>query len=388
MMSRMCKLLSMAAMVLSGRGLMAQTTVSDELRVGIIGLDTSHVVAFTQAINNPQATGDVAALRVVAGFPGGTDIPPSRDRVLKFTEQLRQQGIRIVDSIPELLQQVDVVLLESVDGRPHRQQAQLVIETGKPLFIDKPVAGSLADAIAIYDMARQHNVPCFSSSSLRFAPEIIRYRQPDLAAQVKGCSTWGPCTIQPPMPDLFFYGVHGVETLFTIMGTGCHTVTRIGTADTDLVVGVWQDGRIGSFRGIRSGKAKFGATVFETGQLAHVEWTGGYQPLVEQIARFFRTGQPPVSAEETLELFAFMEAADESLRQGSVPVTLESVLAQGAGSGRQGGRVNRGRVNSHVFRPVHPSLASIHRPDAHPAKDPPAAGPCLPTHSVSRGIAS
>ena len=335
-MARTLTLIGLGAMVLSGRCLTAQTTDADKLRVGIIGLDTSHVMAFTQAINNPQAAGDVAALQVVAGFPGGTDIPASRDRVEQYTEQLRQQGIRIVDSIPELLQQVDVVLLESVDGRPHRQQAQQVIEAGKPLFIDKPVAGSLADAVAIYDLARQHQVPCFSSSSLRFGPQIIRYRQPERAAQVKGCSTWGPCSIQPPMPDLFYYGVHGVEMLFTIMGTGCRTVTRTGSADTDLVVGVWQDGRIGSFRGIRSGKAQFGAMVYEDDQIVQVEWTDGYQPLIDQIAHFFRTGQPPVSAEETLELFAFMEAADESSRQGGGPVTLESVMTrarEAAGAG-------------------------------------------------------
>ncbi len=309
-------------------------TESELLRIGIIGLDTSHVIAFTEIINNPQAEGDLAGMQVVAGFPGGSDIPASRDRVDEYTEQLRQKGIRIVDSIPELLQQVDAVLLESVDGGPHRAQAQLVIEAGKPLFIDKPVAGSLADAIAIYDLAREHQVPCFSSSALRFGPQIIRYRDPEAAATVKGCSTWGPCSIQPPMPDLFYYGVHGVEMLFTIMGTGCQTVTRSGSADTDVVVGIWDDGRIGSFRGIRAGKAEFGAIVYEENQIARIEWTDGYRPLVEEIARFFRTGVPPVSAEETIEMFAFMEAADESLRQGGVPVSLQTVLQQARDANR------------------------------------------------------
>src|SRR5437667_3770696 len=142
------------------------------LRAGMIGLDTSHVPAFAELFNNPKATGEIAGIRIVAGYPGGTDIPASRDRVGKFTEQLRGMGIEIVKTIPKLLEKVDVVLLESVDGRIHLQEAVPVLKAGKPLFIDKPVAGSLADAIVIYELARKHNVPCFSSSSLRFSPGI------------------------------------------------------------------------------------------------------------------------------------------------------------------------------------------------------------------------
>ncbi len=146
----------------------AQDQPAKTIRAGMIGLDTSHVPAFAKIFNNPNATGDVAGIKVVAGYPGGTDIPASRDRVKGFTDQLRGMGIEIVDTIPQLLEKVDVVLLESVDGRIHLQEAIPVIKAGKPLFIDKPVAGSLADAIAIYDLAKKQNVPCFSSSSLRF----------------------------------------------------------------------------------------------------------------------------------------------------------------------------------------------------------------------------
>lgn len=149
----------------------AQQTPAATIRVGMIGLDTSHVPAFTRLFNASKATGDLAGFKVVAGYPGGTDMPASRDRVQKFTEQVRGMGVEIVDSIPKLLEKVDVVLLESVDGRIHLQEAAVVIRAGKPLFIDKPAAGTLADAIAIYDLAQKHNVPCFSSSSIRFSPD-------------------------------------------------------------------------------------------------------------------------------------------------------------------------------------------------------------------------
>jgi Oxidoreductase family, NAD-binding Rossmann fold len=298
------------------------------LRAGIIGLDTSHVVAFTKLLNDANPKPEVAGVRVVAAYPGGSqDIPSSRDRLDGYTKELREKfGVTIVGSIDELLAQVDVVLLESVDGRPHLEQARPVFKARKPVFIDKPVAGTLADAIAIFDLARETNTPCFSSSSLRFSSGIAAMRHHPKVGDVLGCDAYGPCHLEEHHPDLFWYGVHGVETLFTIMGTGCQTVSRTQTEGTDLVVGVWDGGRVGTFRGIRAGHADYGATVFGSKSVAPAGGYGGYEPLVVEIVKFFKTGQPPVSALETIEIFAFMEAADESKRQGGKPVTIESVM--------------------------------------------------------------
>ncbi len=299
------------------------------LRAGMIGLDTSHVIAFTNALNDPEATGVLARVKVVAAYPGGSEIPDSKNRVGDFTEKLRKKGIEIVDSIPTLLQKVDVILLESVDGRPHLEQAIPVFEAGKRIFIDKPLAGSLADALSIYELGKKHGVPWFSSSSLRFSPGILGMRlENDTVGKVLGCSAWGPCSLEPTHPDLFWYGVHAVETLFTIMGPGCKEVTRVHEKGTDLVTGVWKDGRIGTFRGIRDGSAGFGAMVFGTKGIAPSGSYAGYRPLVEEIAKFFLTGESPVDADETIEIFAFMEAADESKRRGGVSVSLAEVLEQ------------------------------------------------------------
>jgi len=308
-------------------GLAQRIAAAEPLRAGIIGCDTSHVIAFTKVLNNPQAAGPLADVRVVAAFPGGSDdIAASYQRVDKFTQQLKGMDVEIVDSIPELLKRVDVILLESVDGRPHLEQARPVIEAGKPLFIDKPVAGSLADAIAIFELAEKHDVPCFSSSSLRFSPGILGMRDNPKIGEVRGCAAYGPCSLEQHHPDLFWYGIHGVETLFTIMGPGCQSVSRAHTKGTDLVVGTWSDGRIGTFRGIRDGRGGYGATVFGTKGIGPSGGYAGYEPLVIEICKFFKTGKPPVPAAETIEIFAFMEAADESKRQGGCPVSIESVL--------------------------------------------------------------
>lgn len=301
-----------------------------EIRIGIIGLDTSHVVAFTKTFNNPKNAGDLAGFKVVAAFPGGSpDIGASKNRVQGFTKQLRDNfGVEIVESIDALLAKVDVVLLESVDGRPHLEQVIPVLKAGKKVFIDKPVAGSLADALRIYELAKAHNVPVFSSSSLRFGKGVVAIRDNPKVGKVLGCFAYSPSEIEPHHPDLFWYGVHGVELLYTIMGTGCESVVRTHTTDVDVVTGRWADGRVATYRGIRAGGSGYGATVFGSEGVADAGGFGGYEPLVVEIAKFFRTGRPPVGADETIELFAFMEAADESKRQGGSPVTLESVLVK------------------------------------------------------------
>ena len=316
------------AITLWSIGVHIRAAESTPLRAGMIGLDTSHVPAFAKIFNNSKATGDVAGIKVVAGYPGGTDIPASRDRVKGFSEQLRGMGIEIVATIPELLDKVDVVLLESVDGRIHLQEATPVIQAGKPLFIDKPAAGSLADAIAIYELARKQNVPCFSSSSLRFAPGIQELLKNEKLGTIAGAVTWGSCAYQEGTPDMFFYGIHGIEPLYALMGTGCETVTRIQTKDTDVVSGVWKDGRVGTYRGIRRNKADFGAVAFGSKGIVLAGREGGYEELCLEIGRFFKTRKVPVQPEETIEIFAFMEAADESKRLGGAPVSLAGVLAK------------------------------------------------------------
>ncbi|MBI2803459.1 MAG: Gfo/Idh/MocA family oxidoreductase [Planctomycetes bacterium] len=298
------------------------------IKIGIIGLDTSHVPAFTGLFNDPNNEGDLAGFKVVAGFRGGSkDIKASYSRVDMFTKTLQEKyGVEIVDSIDELVKKVDVVLIESVDGRPHLEQAIPVLKAGKKVFIDKPIAGSLADVLMIFALAKKYNAPVFSSSSLRYATNIRAVKSNPKVGNIRGVFSYSPCEIEPHHPDLFWYGIHGVESLYTLMGTGCKSVTRAHTKDSDSVTGQWTDGRIGTYRGLRKG-AGYGTVTFgDMGIVSTTGFVGGYKPLVVEIAKFFRTGAAPVSAAETTEIFAFMEAADESKRQNGAPVTIDAVM--------------------------------------------------------------
>jgi predicted dehydrogenase len=202
-----------------------------------------------------------------------------------------------------------------------------VLRAHKPVFIDKPLAGTLADAVEIVRLAEETGTPCFSSSSLRFTPALLALKTDPKLGAIQGCETYSPCSLEEHHPDLFWYGVHGVEMLYTLMGTGCERVSRVQTKDTELVAGVWKDGRIGTFRGLRA-RPGYGALVFGAKDIMSVSGSGGYEPLLVEICAFFRTGKPPVALRETLEILAFMEAADESKRQGGAPVALETVLSR------------------------------------------------------------
>lgn len=305
-------------------GVLINHSRAAEIRLGIIGLDTSHVTAFTEMLNDPAAKDHIPGAKVVAAYKGGSpDIPSSIGKVEEYTTVLRDKyGVKIHDTIEQVCADVDAILIESVDGRPHLAEAKIVIAAKKPLYIDKPVGGTLRDTLEIFRLAEAAGVPLFTSSSLRFAKATQAVRGGSIG-KVRSAETTSPASLEPHHPDLYWYGVHGCESLFTVMGTGCESVERRTTAEGLIeVAGHWKGGRTGIFR---ESKSYGGIARGEKGE-APVGSFDGYAPLVVEIVKFFRTGQSPVPVAETIELFAFMEAADESKRQDGKPVTLSSVI--------------------------------------------------------------
>ncbi len=293
-----------------------------DIRLGIIGTDTSHVAAFTKILNDASAPRHIPGAKVVAAYKGGSpDVVSSYTRVDKFAETLQKQwNVEIVADIPTLCQKVDGILLESVDGRVHLEQARQVIAARKPLFIDKPLASTYEDAREIARLAKEAGVPWFSSSSLRFGDIATMMKFPDAT----GVITWGPGPTEPHhYLDLSWYAIHPVEGLFTLMGPGCEEVTRMSAASMDIVSCRWKDGRTGTVYSLRKNDS-YGAVVFrpkETVQ-SRPDMDFSYEALVREIVKFFQTGVPPVSNEETLEIFAFMDAAQRSKAAGGAPMKL------------------------------------------------------------------
>jgi hypothetical protein len=316
-----------------GFGMAGSTVLSrqgrrnDPVRIGIIGLDTSHSIAFTDIIHDLEGGQERSGFRVTTAYPyGSRTVESSYIRIPGYIEDIKERGVEVVDSIRELLEQVDVVLLETNDGHPRLEQALQVMEAGKTMFIDKPVAASLEDTIEIIEASKRYEVPIFSSSSLRYIDHAHEVRYENKIGRVTGADVYSTATIEPTHPDLFWYGIHGVEIMFTVMGTGCRKVTRKKSDGTDIAVGDWGDGRFGTFRGIREGRGGYGGTAFGEDEILTLGPYTGYRPLVSEILQFFRTGVSPVDPDETIEIYAFMEAADESKRRNGDPVDISEVI--------------------------------------------------------------
>lgn len=292
-----------------------------DLRIGIIGTDTSHVTAFAKVLNDPASPDHIPGAKIVAAYKGGSpDIESSANRVEGFAKDLAEKyKVEIVPTIAALCGKVDAILLESVDGRKHLEQATAAFKCGKPMFIDKPLASTYPDALAIAKAAKAANVKWFSSSSLRWADPMITMKSP----ANKSVTVWGPGpSDKTHYLDLSWYAIHPMEMLYALMGPGCVEVTRI-SSHNDVVVGKWSDGRLGTVQVLRP-YGDYGAVaytekkVIESGKIK-----SSYVPMLKEIVKFFQTGVSPVSEEETLEMFAFMDAAQKSKEQGGKPVKLK-----------------------------------------------------------------
>ncbi|MEC0175416.1 Gfo/Idh/MocA family oxidoreductase [Paenibacillus favisporus] len=295
---------------------------TEELKIAIIGLDTSHAPLFAELLNNPDHPHHVRGGKVTAAYPGGSpDFELSIGRVDKFTAEVRDNsGVPIVQSIQEAAENADAVLLLSVDGRVHLEQFRQIVPYGKPVFIDKPFAVTTRDAKAMYRLAQEHGIPLMSCSSVRWSEGLGRALDSADQGNIIGVDTYGPMELQSTQPGFYWYGIHAADMLYRSMGKGCKEVTVTTNADHDLAVGVWEDGRVGTLRGNRKGNRRFGALIHREQGTEHVDvYADGkpyYASMLEEVIRMFQTGAAPIDMTETLEVIAFLEAANESRETG------------------------------------------------------------------------
>lgn len=303
---------------------------ADNLRIGIIGLDTSHAEQFALRLNDPANPNHIPGGRIVAAFPSSSpDLPESAGRVEGYTTTLRDKyGVKIAGSIAEVCKAVDAVMILTLDGRPHLAQATEVIASGKPFFLDKPVAASLKDVIEICKLAEAAKVPFFSASAVRWYPGVVEVANAE-PTPAKAAFSYGPSPVLPFHPDLFFYGIHPTEALFTVMGSGCVSVSRTSSPSVSVITGTWDNQRLGTLFALHSlpmGSTSYNLIRFGEKGIFEQKSQGDYTPMLREILKFFETKQPPVTVRQTLEIYAFMEAAEESKRQNGRIVTLHEVM--------------------------------------------------------------
>ncbi|WZO99016.1 Gfo/Idh/MocA family oxidoreductase [Isosphaeraceae bacterium EP7] len=299
------------------------------IRLGMIDFDTSHVVEFTKRINHIDIAEDqwVEGAKVVAGVPGVSLIMP--ERVPGYTAAMKKYGIEILDDPAQLFGKIDAVMIEANDGSVHRERAMPFIERGIPVFVDKPFACSVDDARTMLRAAMEKHVPLMSCSSLRYAAGLADARAgKGPAGDLLGAFTYGPAPLHPRNPGLFHYGIHPVELLFTLMGTGCTKVNCTFTEGAEVATGVWSDGRVAGIRGIRAGKQDYGFTMFGAKGVVTqgIDTKYGYRDMLKAVITMFETKESPIDPRETLEIVAFIEAAKASADAGGASIPLKAGL--------------------------------------------------------------
>ncbi|EPR67854.1 Gfo/Idh/MocA family protein [Cyclobacterium qasimii] len=302
----------------------AKNLPKEDLKVGLVGLSV-HSAAFSKILNDPNKKKDLFGCKMVALYhpPGNPDVDFTPEQLSSYQKDVEEMGVTMVESMEHLIEMVDVVMIETNDGRPHMKEVLPALKAGKPVFVDKPVAEDLQGVVDIYKEAEKYGVPIFSSSALRYM-ESAQNINP---SEVISAHTFSPAALEKSHTDLFWYGIHGIEYLFTVMGPGCVEVQQVQHSEAeDLVIGHWKDGRVGVFRGIREGKRDFGGTVFKENEIVDLGSFKGYRSLVVKVVEFFLQNKAPVSAEETFEIYAFMEAAQESKNKGGKKISLDKVL--------------------------------------------------------------
>jgi len=304
--------------------------MAGSLRIGLIGLDTSHAPAFAKIFNLASDPEHLPGGKVVAAYPGGSkDFELSWSRVGKFTDEIRDKyGVSMVDSPEAVAEASDLVLMTAVDGRVHRELFERIVKYKRPTFIDKPLATSSEDARAIYKLAEANGVTVMSCSSLRYADSLtdaLKDPKAQELGKVVGCDVFGPMDIQPPLPGLFWYGIHTVEIMSYVMGLGCKEV-RVATSEKyDLITGIWADGRMASVRGNRNENWSYGVTLQREKGAQYVNMSVNkrsyYANMLAAIMETLPKGRSEIAPAETMQIVRFLEAANQSKSSGQ-PVRL------------------------------------------------------------------
>jgi hypothetical protein len=295
------------------------------LKIGLIGLDTSHAIAFTKRLNDANDPEHVPGGKVVAAFPGGSpDMQISISRVEGFTTQLRDEfKVQMMSSPEAVAEAVDIVFITSCDGRIHREQLERTLKFRRPTFVDKPFACTSEDARAMFHMADEAGTPVMSCSAVRYSHNLTEaLKNP---APVIGIDAFGPMAEQAPLPGLYWYGVHAVDVMIRALGTGCQEVRAVRNEHHDLITGICSDGRLASIRGLRGAHNKFGAVLHRADGYQFVDLSNNtpsyYSSMLAAILASLPNGKADIDPQATIQAMRFIEAANES-RESGKPVRL------------------------------------------------------------------
>lgn len=280
------------------------------MKIGLIGLDTSHSEIFTKLLNDSKDTHHVTGAQITHVIPTySEDLPLSKERFPHYYEIVTNKyGVIPVESVEELITAVDAVIIGTVDGRNHLDWFKKVVSYSKPIFIDKPVVMSSEEMKELIRLSKVHNTPVMSSSSLRYSETVEALSN---NTDIQSGYFFGPTPRQEQMPGYFWYGIHLVEMVVTIFGTDVESVKVETYKDCEQIHIKFADGKHAIIRGENDWHNRFGAILHSKESVYSLrlweEEKPYYASLIEQVVRFFETRNSPVPIEETEKIVRLVE---------------------------------------------------------------------------------
>jgi predicted dehydrogenase len=290
----------------------------DDIRIALIGLDSSHSVEFARRMQAPDCPQDhrVHGMRAVTCLRFETPFQDQQgldDR----QAQLESWGIEVTESFEDAVADCDALFVEINDAAYHLEYFTKVAELGKPFFLDKPLADTIDNGRKICSIAAARNVGFFSASSLRFVPALTAACE--TVPEPQCCTVYGPLGQAPAGSSIVWYGVHSFEMLQRAMGTGAQTLQTRQDESGVVVVVDYANGARGVVE-LTVGAYVYGGCLRTSNTSAPfvVDMGSAYTDLLVEIGTFLAGGEAPMDMAETLEIMAMLDAAERSLLSGAV----------------------------------------------------------------------
>ncbi|MDD5598895.1 MAG: Gfo/Idh/MocA family oxidoreductase [Victivallaceae bacterium] len=244
------------------------------------------------------------------------EVPASQIPTATGKQNLEQwctaRNIRVAGSIQELADKSDAIVLLA-PGWPeyHERLSRIILTSGKPVYIDKPMADSYGAAKRMFALADAYRTPVMSSSALRFGSHL----QAQLNAFKNNPVDFASCRGNGKIRGFINYGIHQIETLVMALGTGaCKVMQLYGTdSEIDFMLIDYPDGRRGTLNRMPGLGFELIGCCRDHTEFRVSEFTDFFPNMIDNMMQFFVSGRISVSREQTLEAMRIFEAGIRAL---------------------------------------------------------------------------
>jgi predicted dehydrogenase len=281
------------------------------LRIGIVGAENSHTAAIAKTLNVVKAIPDVSVVSVW----GETEA---------YAAKAADVGKipAIVKNPADMIGHIDAVVTDHRHPQYHLPAMQPFLAARIPMFVDKPFCYRLAEGVDFLARARQAGVPVTSFSTVPLQAAFTTYRKLLAGTKVYGLSSIGPCDIHSQYGNIFFYGIHQIDSLIELGGLDVEAVHVTEFTPKHAVAELyWKSGLMAAMQCLEGWDTGFQfAATTSIGPLGikSVDDADPYLAGMKLFVEMFKTGKEPVSHQRILTPIAVLEALEKSVVSGKV----------------------------------------------------------------------